>query len=141
MKSLIPILFVFIQLVALAQTPSVKNDIKFLHDNLEEAKTLAAKENKVVFIDAYTTWCGPCKAMSRNVFTQPKVADYFNKNFINLKVNMEKSAGKKMRSAYSVRAYPTLLFIKPDGTLIKKVVGYHQAESLIKLGVSVLNTK
>ncbi|MFR6381410.1 MAG: thioredoxin family protein [Odoribacter splanchnicus] len=58
-----------------------------------EAIELAAKENKMVFIDFYTTWCGPCKRMSKEVFPQQEVGEYFNRTFISLKLDAEKENG------------------------------------------------
>ena len=123
------------------QKTLMKSQIEFIHNDLASAKQLAIDQNKFIFIDAYTTWCGPCKAMSRNVFTKPNVANYFNSNFINVKINMEKPAGKKIRGKYDVRAYPTLLFITPEGKLLKKALGYHQPNSLINLGKAVLDKR
>ena len=62
-----------------------------------EAIELAAKENKMVFIDFYTTWCGPCKRMSKEVFPQQEVGEYFNRTFISLKLDAEKENGYDLR--------------------------------------------
>ena len=66
------------------------------HDNKpwKEILQLAKKENKLIFMDCYTSWCGPCKALAKNVFTQEKVGDFFNPRFINVKYDMEKGDGK-----------------------------------------------
>jgi len=94
----------------------------------------AAKENKLVFLDAYTTWCGPCKKMSRETFTQPAVGEYFNKNFINVKMDMEKGEGVRLAQAFNVMVYPTLLFISPDGAIVHRSAGYHTTEQFLELG-------
>ncbi len=94
----------------------------------------AAKENKLVFLDAYTTWCGPCKKMTRETFTQAEVGAYYNKNFINVKMDMEKGEGIGLAQKYSVMVYPTLLFISPDGAIVHRSAGYHTTPQFLELG-------
>ena len=91
---------------------------------IQALKARAKKEKKLIFIDAYTTWCGPCKWISANIFTDPKVADYYNKNFINAKFDMEdQGEGTRIGSSYRVMCYPNLLFIDADGKLIHRTAG------------------
>ena len=70
--------------------------IEFLPMSLNEAKTFAASTQKLIFIDCYTTWCGPCKWMSANIFTNDTVAQFYNRNFLCLKMDMEKGEGKSI---------------------------------------------
>lgn len=83
----------------------------------------AKAENKLIFVDAYAVWCGPCKFMERNIFTHPEVGQYYNDNFINVSVDMETSQGRKFDKLFPVTAYPTLLYINTDGKILKKKVG------------------
>ena len=71
----------------------------------------------MVFVDCYTTWCGPCKYMTSNVFPQETVGDYFNPNFICLKIDMEKGEGPELVKRYGIRAFPTFLILRPDGSV------------------------
>jgi thioredoxin 1 len=113
--------------------------IKFTNSRLEAAKKEAAKTGKLIFIDAYTDWCGPCKIMAKTSFKDPKVAELFNANFINLKIEMEKDPdGREVAMKYSVKAYPTLLIIDSDGNLVKQTLGLQSAERLLDFGKSVL---
>lgn len=113
--------------------------ISFQTDSLNEVKKLAQETNKTIFIDAYTVWCGPCKKMAQNVFTDKEVGTFFNDNFYNLKMDMEKSEGMLVARKYNVNFYPTLLFIKPDGSLIKKEVGYKDKAQLLQMAKAVIN--
>lgn len=105
--------------------------IDFYQGSWTEALEEAKKSDKLIFVDAYTTWCGPCKMMSKKVFPQANVGEVFNANFINLKLDMESSESKEFKRSFTVKAYPTLLFINGDGKLIHKIVGAKQPEDLI----------
>ena len=117
---------------------SQNEGINFSNINLEEALKKAESENKMIFIDAYASWCGPCKMMDKTIFKDIDVGDFYNENFINLKIDMEKGEGPKLKGKFGVTAYPTLLFVDYEGTIIKKAIGYHKKDSFIHLGNSVL---
>jgi len=108
--------------------------IKFTDANWEAALIQAKEENKIVFVDAYTTWCGPCKKMTKQVFTSKKVGKFFNDKFINVKMDMEKPQGKTLGSSYNVFVYPTLLFVDAYGSLVHRVAGYQDVNSLLEEG-------
>lgn len=130
---------VLLLFMSLAPSRSL-NGIEFETLTLADAKALSAQTGKPIFIDCYTVWCGPCKWMSANSFQDPAVADLFNKNFINLKVEMEKDAdGKELAMKYEVRAYPTLLIIDSKGNLIRKEIGAKDANAMITFGKAALN--
>ena len=113
--------------------------IVFEHGTFQEALDKAKKENKLVFMDCYTTWCGPCKWMTKEIFPLKEVGDFYNENFVSIKVDMEKGEGIALNKTYSVNAYPTLLFIAPDGKLVNKLVGGKQAKDLIAGGEIALD--
>jgi len=99
---------------------------------INEAKELASSTGKLIFIDCYTDWCGPCKRMAATSFKDPDVALLYNKNFINVKVEMEKNPdGMGLARGYKVNAYPTLLFIDGEGNLFGKRVGMQNKDALI----------
>lgn len=102
----------------------------------EKLKAKAKKEKKLIFIDAYTTWCGPCKWISANIFTDKDVAAYYNKNFINAKFDMEdQGEGSTIGELYKVMCYPNLLFIDSDGKLVHRIAGAEQdPQFYIQLG-------
>ncbi len=130
--------FIIIALLAIANTLSMQSQgIEFLH-SLEEAKKLAKEQEKIIFVDAYTTWCGPCKKLSREVFPDKKIGSFFNKNFINLKLNMETPEGKSFGRKFGIRAYPTLLFISAEEEVVFKSIGFKKADALLKLGEKAL---
>lgn len=90
------------------------NGIQFLHTSWTEAVTQAKNQNKLIFIDFYTQWCGPCLNMAQEVFSLPTVGDYYNHTFINLKIDAENGEGIELAKKYGVRSYPTYAFIDPN---------------------------
>ncbi len=126
---------IFIGLLLFVAFSATAAEIKFL-DNpvwtsvLEQAK----KENKIIFFDAYATWCAPCKQMDDETYTSDAVAEFYNSNFINVKYNMEKGEGPMLADRYYVSAYPNLIFISPDGVMLHKAVGFISAGDFLSLG-------
>jgi thioredoxin-related protein len=95
---------------------------------LEKAKA----EDKLVFMDVFTTWCGPCKMLDRNTFSDEEVGKKFNAQFVSYKLDAEKGEGIDIAAKYAVEAYPNMLFVNGNGELVHRVVGYIPAEELLK---------
>lgn len=108
--------------------------IQFFHGSWDEALEKAKAEQKPIFVDAYASWCGPCKRMAAQVFPQKEVGELFNAKFINVKMDMEKGEGPGFAKKFPVRAYPTLLFITPQEEKFHEHVGGLDAEGLLKTG-------
>ena len=107
-----------------AQTTEENEGVAFVHDKtFDQALAQAKQEGKMLFIDCYTSWCGPCKMLASKVFPQKKVGDYFNQVFVSMKVDMEKGEGVELKKRFAVKAFPTLLFISNDGKEINRIVG------------------
>lgn len=83
----------------------------------------AKTENKLIFMDCYAEWCGPCKYMDANVFTDKSVGEFMNKNFLNAKFNMEEGDGLSVARKYKVTSYPTFLIINSGGDEVVRLVG------------------
>ncbi len=122
-------------------TKAQNRSIAFEHGTFAEIKAKALKENKLIFIDAYTTWCGPCKWMATNIFTNDTAADYYNKNFVNAKIDMEKGEGVELAKLYQVSCYPTLLFVDGNGALQHRVAGSMPTKDFIALGEAAKDPK
>ncbi|MCU0346056.1 MAG: thioredoxin family protein [Saprospiraceae bacterium] len=112
--------------------------IEFFHGSFNEALEESKKTGKPIFMDAYAKWCGPCKRMAATTFMDGSVGEYFNKNFINLKIDWEESEGISLRGKYAVSAFPTLFFIGSDGAVIQKVVGGQDVAGLLRQGEMAL---
>jgi hypothetical protein len=115
--------------------------VNFEHLTFDEALAKAKAENKLIFMDCYTTWCGPCKYMTENVFPQEKAGEYFNPKFVCVKFDMEKGEGPELAKRFGVRAYPTFFIIRPDGTMQHTVVGGGEVDDFIARIEKGLNEK
>ncbi len=142
LKIVFAALLVFV-LASFRLAPNPKEDlgIKFFHGTFEQAKQLAKEENKLIFMDAYASWCGPCKMMARGTFKKEAVGTFFNENFINLKIDMEKGEGPQLSRKFGVSAYPTLIFINSKGEEVAKTLGYHSKSALLELGELVVSSR
>jgi thioredoxin 1 len=108
-----------------------QSGIKFEEDAWALVISKAKAENKLIFLDAYTSWCGPCKLLQSRVFPDAELGKYFDENFLSAKIDMEKGEGPSIAKKYAVRAYPTLLFIDPNTqNIVHKVLGYRSVEQL-----------
>jgi len=105
----------------------------------KEILAQAKKENKLIFLDAYATWCGPCKYLQKNVFTDEKVGQFYNQSFLNVKMDMEEGEGVQLAKDLGVQSYPTLFFINGDGEVVHKKIGAMEADAFLQLGTDATN--
>ena len=109
-------------------TSPPKPGVQFMESKtLSEVLDRAKAENKLVFVDFYTTWCLPCKLMDEDVFPNKEIGDFMNDNFISYKVDAEKGNGVNLRTVFDVYLYPTLLFLDTNGRVLERKEGaaYH----------------
>jgi thiol:disulfide interchange protein len=135
-------LFILIMPVAAnaqAQTAVNTKQIVFIEDAWGEALKQAAAQNKYIFVDAYASWCGPCKMLKATTFKNSKAAEFYNRNFINVAIDMEKGQGPALAAQWGLRAYPTLIIFDAKGKPVYGTVGFIKADDLIKFGVQALN--
>ena len=116
----------------------VKGGIEFQPLTFDAAIAKGKASHKIVFIDAYATWCGPCKQLSKKTFVDKKVAELFNAKFVNVKMDVDQAEGKKFAEKFEINSIPTLLFFDENGKLLKQVKGFHTPNELIQEANSVL---
>ena len=107
--------------------------IQFHRGTWAEAIQLAKDQDKIIFLDIYATWCGPCKKMKTNTFSNQEVGKLFNERFINVSLDGEEDEGATLAKEYQVNAYPTLLFIDANGKVIGGTKGYYSPKQLLEL--------
>jgi thiol-disulfide isomerase/thioredoxin len=135
----LPLICLIVSMLALNQTFS--QGINFRQDDWQNVLVQAKAQKKLIFVDIYTAWCGPCKEMDKKTFTQVSVGDKFNARFINYKVDAEKGFGITLAKRYNVTSYPTCLFVDPSENLIYKQEGLLTAPDLVKEADMVLNNQ
>ena len=138
-----------IPLAAAAQS----NGIHFEHGlSWDEAVAKAKSEHKYIFMDCFTTWCGPCKYMSQVIFTKDSVGEFFNSRFVSVKAQLDTTAGdnEEVKSwyttshniavTYKVNVYPTFLFFDENGNPVHRMAGGGEAEEFIERSSKALDT-
>lgn len=134
---LIPL--IFLGCSGAKKTVASKSGVAFSKSNsMSDILEQAEKTNKLVFVDIVTEWCLPCKMMEKDVFSDPQIADFMNKNFINYKVDAEKGNGPVLSLVYEVQAFPTLLFVDSKGDVIVKKVGAAYHSELMEMARTAL---
>ena len=137
MKKLIFLFSLFIAFQAVAQ-----EGIRFRHCSWEEAKAMAKKEKKPIFIDFYTQWCGPCLNMAENIFTLGSVGNFYNDHFVCLKIDAETGEGVELAKKYEVASFPTFVFVNPKTEKAIHISGSNQdRETFLFTGASALDPK
>jgi thioredoxin-related protein len=117
-----------------------KNKIEWL--SITEAYEMNQKEPRKIFVDVYTDWCGWCKKMDRDTFTDPDVVDYVNEHFYAVKLNAENkdqiifksdtTTQQMIARSMGVTGYPTIVYIKEDFKSIQAVPGYQKPDAFLK---------
>jgi len=143
---IIPILLIAGIVKGYSQTDTTKGI--FFENNLSWSDILqkAKVEHKYIFVDCYTTWCGPCKAMDKNVYSKDTVGGLMNIQFICVKLQMDTAkaddqvvqsryaTAHAIGNEYSINAYPTYLFFSPDGQAVHKEIGYKNIHDFLVMG-------
>ena len=119
-------------------SPANAQGIEFFKGSFDEALVESKSQGKLIFVDAYAEWCGPCKWMSNTVFKEEAVGAFYNKHFINMKIDMEKGEGPALARKYGVRAYPTFFFLDENGEVVAKAMGGRRTAQFLELGENAL---
>jgi thioredoxin-related protein len=137
MKRIAVIIFILSAFTAFAQ----EDGIRFEHDlSWQQVLDKAKKENKFILLDAYTSWCGPCKWMTKEIFPKPEVGAAVNPHYISAKFDMEKGEGIELQKKYEVRNFPTYLFFDPAGNLVHRSIGSMPAKDFIQVCSDALDS-
>lgn len=110
--------------IAVSSTAVIAQGVNFREITFKEACTQAKAENKLIFVDCYTSWCGPCKLMASEIFPMKEMGNYFNPKFVSVKYDAERNEeGVALKDKYGIKAYPTFLVCDSDGNLIHMFAG------------------
>jgi len=133
----IPFLFFLIY----TQVSFPQSAISFSESGLKPALERAKAENKPVLLWCYAIWCPHCKTMKAGVFSNQKVADYFNRTFICIAQDMEKGEGIELNKKLKISSFPTFIFYNPVGETIYRVEGELKSDDFIQEGKNALSPK
>ena len=132
------IICVAAMMLASATFAQVKWEEGTLNQALKKAKE-SGKE--LVFLDCYATWCGPCQYMAKSVFTTKEAGDYFNKKFVNIKIDMEKGEGINLARQFKIQGYPTFIILNSNGKELGRIVGGAEIKQFIQKVEGLLGNK
>lgn len=105
-------------------------EIAWIKEDYKEALAKADADGKLLMIDVYTDWCGPCKMMDKDTFPQKDVVDKAA-NFVSLKLDAEKGQGPEVAKNFKVEGFPTILFVDGKGNLVHSIIGLHSPADLV----------
>jgi len=136
--ALISIAFYAYKLPIVDFKKDTKDGIQFFNGTFQEALEKAKAENKPIFLDIYATWCGPCKKLKKNTFSDKAVGEYYSKNYINIAINGETNEGRMLAEKYKIQGYPTLLIVDKNGKQLTKNVGFMDSFTFINFGKKIV---
>jgi thioredoxin-related protein len=143
-KRILCLIILSFPLLLHSQSKESSQGIKFSEGlSWKEVLKKAKKENKYIFLDCYTTWCKPCTLMDKEVYSKKEVGDFYNKNFISVRSQMNRTdkdsddikswykEADRIKEEYGIPVYPTYLYFSPDGKLVSRDQGYKRENDFI----------
>ena len=115
--------------------------IVFVENDWNTAVKKASAQKKYIFVDCYATWCGPCKMLKMQTFSNKKVADFFNDKFVNVSIDMEKGQGPQLAQLWKIQAYPTLIIFDENAKPVLGTMGFMKADDLMRFAEQALSKK
>lgn len=140
MKKVI-VLFLFFGLLSQDAMACGKKKIKFKKGKFEQVLEYAQKKNKIVFIDFWADWCAPCKRMDKTVLNDKEVIAFFNKNFVNFKLDAESADAIIPKINYDVRSLPAYVWVRPNGEVLVNYKGTTTKTNFLRLAKSAVSLK
>jgi thioredoxin-related protein len=127
-----PIVLLLLVLIA---PLTMKAQVEFIEvetlEQMQAAQKKASDGMLMLFVDVYATWCGPCKMMDSEVYTDPAVTDYMNTHYLSVRMDGESDFGRIYASEQALEGYPSMFIFSDDGERVSKIVGYTAAEELV----------
>lgn len=123
-------LFTTLFLLAPVRLAAANTESAFQKLDLAAASTRAKSEGKLVFVDAWATWCGPCKMLDTSTWKDASVIELLKQHTVAIKIDVDQNP--EFANDRAITSIPTLLVLRPDGTEVTRIVGYVDAAAFIK---------
>lgn len=130
--------FLFIYLLISIGDKDISAQVTFQNIEWNDLLVRAEQDDKLIFVDIYTDWCGPCKTMDKTTFQDTTVGAYMNEYFLSTKWNAEEYPYSNLAKEYTVSGYPTFLYVDFNGQVVKRVTGYQSKNQLLDLSKKVV---
>lgn len=118
-------------LAALFAVATAAGQVRFEEGSPTQLRKMAAEGNKLIFMDLYADWCGPCQSMERRVFAREHVGEFMNEHFVSVRIDIETNEGAELAQAYNVRSIPTFLVFTPEMELVGRSAGFRTSERFV----------
>ena len=115
--------------------------INFESGDWQSVLAKAKHENKLIFLDLFTSWCGPCQWMDQEVFPNAQVGEKYNAAFVNYKADAEKGEGQELAKKFNVRGYPSYFFVNADEEVVFVAMGGRPVEEFMALADEAFATR
>jgi thiol-disulfide isomerase/thioredoxin len=121
--------------LTLGLTPALFSQVEFIEvvtpADMDEAREKAAKGDLMLFVDVYATWCGPCKVMDREVYSDRTVAEVMNASFVSVRMDGETDFGRKYAAEQGLTGYPSMFVFDPSGDPVGRLIGFRPAGEMV----------
>lgn len=125
-------LFLLLALLTLCTAGAARAQVRFEDKSTDALHEAAVKQGKLVFIDLYATWCPPCRAMERQVFSREDVGAFMEKRFVAAKYDIDKPTGRELMRRYGKGSIPLYLVFNAQGNLRGRIQGATDAETFME---------
>ncbi len=124
------ICLILIAVVSLGLAASPDHTTVKFHSDFDKAQKIAKKDNKILLVDFTAKWCGACKMMDKEAFSNRRLTRYLGRNAVAVKVDIESLDGLLLKQEHGITVLPTLLFIYPDGEVAQRTERMMSAEEI-----------
>lgn len=121
----------FFLLIFVLTASGVNAQVRWVEGSTDAVREQAIAQKKLVFIDLYADWCGPCRAMNEHVFTRKEVGEFFDQHFVAAKYNIERPTGRELMQRYGRGSIPLYLIFNTEGELLGSILGASPAEEFL----------